>query len=294
MSIFGHGSKESEFKQQLEFLKKVWKYFVLVIGLLLILLFLSTMVTQVKVQETGVLKRFGKVVRKRVEPGICIKFPWPIDRLDRVKTKSIRRARLGFGVDLSNLEAIEREQGATIDQIRYGLLMVPYVLTGDKNIINIKVVVTYSISDPEQYLYAVYDSESIMKQVAQSIILKDISQMTVDDVLTTGKLELRSNIHRQLAEKCRELRLGLDIQSVEIKNVRPPKSTLSAFKDVINAQEESNELVHQAEAYRNRVIPEARADAKKILEEAIAYKQRKIAYAKGEAKRFELLVAEFR
>ncbi len=80
---------------------------------------------------------------------------------------------------------------------------------------------------------------------------------------------------------------------MEIKNARPPRSTTAAFKDVINAQEEMTELIHQAESYRNRIIPEAKAEVAEILQKAQAYRNEKIAQARGEAKSFLMLADEY-
>jgi membrane protease subunit HflK len=44
--------------------------------------------------------------------------------------------------------------------------------------------------------------------------------------------------------------------------------------------------VNQAEAYSNRIVPEARGEAEKILQEAEGYKNKLIKQAEGEASRF--------
>ena len=251
-----------------------------------------------KVQETGVLMRFGKVVRPHVGPGICLKFPWPVDKLVTVKTRSVERMRVGFGADVKAIPSPLLKQlaaaGVSLDQYTYGPLRVAYALTGDKNILHIKVVATYKIKEPVAYLHNIKSSEDILKLLAQNSILNNIGQLDVDAVLTTGKLELQKQVFQDLVDLSNTIGLGLNILSVEIKNVRPPRPTLAAFKDVIDAQEEKTEVIHKAEAYRNQVIPEARGQAEKLVQKAEAYKNKKKDHAKGEAKRFELLAAEYK
>jgi len=284
--------KNLEFDAQLSILKKVLWYTCWASVAAIVIAYISTCFAQVKVQETGVVMRFGKVVRSHVEPGICIKFPWPADKLITVNTRSVQRMRVGFGADPRAVEEFERAN-APLDQIKFGSFWIPYVLTGDKNILHIKVVVNYRISDASLYLFDVRNAEEILKLFAQNLILMSTASLCVDDVLTTGKLQLQSQVHQDLVAFTERVNIGLAVQSVEIKNVRPPNQTSSAFKNVVNAQEERTESIHQAEAYHNRIIPEANAEAEQIIQEALAYRNKKIDHAKGEAKRFELLVQEY-
>jgi membrane protease subunit HflK len=51
---------------------------------------------------------------------------------------------------------------------------------------------------------------------------------------------------------------------------------------------------NEAEAYANKIIPEARGKAAGIVQDAEAYRQKVIAEASGESKRFDSVLAEYR
>jgi modulator of FtsH protease HflK len=51
---------------------------------------------------------------------------------------------------------------------------------------------------------------------------------------------------------------------------------------------------NEAEAYANKIIPQARGKAAHIVQDAEAYRQQAIANATGEAKRFLVVLAEYR
>ncbi|MBN1355834.1 FtsH protease activity modulator HflK [bacterium] len=286
-------SGRDSFGPQIEILRRLLKRSGWGLAGMFLIAYLSTCISQVKVQETGVLLRFGKVVRSRVDPGICIKFPWPVDRLVKVNTRTIETLQTGFGADPDKVTEFERTYG-DIDQIEYGTLRIPYIITGDKNILHIKILITYRISDPERYLFSINLAESVLANLAQSAILKLTASSIVDDILTTGKLQLRQDIYSELTRTTEQLDLGLAIHSIQVRNVRPPSRTVGAFKDVINAQEESREIVHEAEAYRNQIVPEAQAEAERITQEAEAYRTQKIDHAQGESRRFEMVAQEYR
>ena len=61
---------------------------------------------------------------------------------------------------------------------------------------------------------------------------------------------------------------------------------IDAFEDVQRARQDLDRLRNQADAYRNKVIPEARGEAQRMIQEAEAYRERLINEAQGEAQRF--------
>ena len=50
----------------------------------------------VQSSEQGVVRRFGKVVRDGVSPGMHYRLPWPIEKVDKVKIKDIVRVQIGY------------------------------------------------------------------------------------------------------------------------------------------------------------------------------------------------------
>src|SRR5208283_4344994 len=47
-------------------------------------------------EETGVIVRFGQKVLPYDEPGLHVKFPWPIDKLTRIQAKRVRVVEIGY------------------------------------------------------------------------------------------------------------------------------------------------------------------------------------------------------
>ena len=47
--------------------------------------------------ERAVVRRFG-AIEAEVGPGIHYRFPWPVDRLDVVKTTSVKKVGVGFAI----------------------------------------------------------------------------------------------------------------------------------------------------------------------------------------------------
>ncbi len=246
----------------------------------------------VRVNETGILKRFGRIVDAHVAPGLHYRLPWPVDKVVKISTGEIHRFQTGFGANPVDVTDFERRYGR-VESNPIGSFLVPYCITGDKNIIHVKVIAQYRIDDPKAYLIGFKDPEGAVLQCIQSAILRAFICRDVDTALTTGRVALQQQILRSVQDQLAGLNVGISVFSTEIKNARPPSSVAEAFKDVINAREERRTMVHDAQAYRNEVIPQGKAEAARILNDAEAYKKKKIAYARGESQRFAMLADEY-
>ena len=284
---------KSEFSSEFLILKTVGRRLTLWFLILVVIAYALSGICGVRVNETGVLKRFGRIVDDHVPPGLHYRFPWPVDKMLKVSTKEICRFQTGFGADSEQIGEYERVYGA-LDSSQAGSFVVPYCITGDKNIIHVKVIAQYRIDDPKAYLVGFKDAESVALRCIQSAILNTLGRADVDSALTAGKVMLQRQILENVQEQLAELNTGISIISTEIKNTRPPSSVAQAFKDVINAREERRTIVHDAQAYRNQIIPQGKAEASRTLNEAEAYRTKKVAHAQGEARRFVMLADEYK
>lgn len=283
---------KSEFSSEFLMLKTAMRRLVLWLLVVAALAYLFSGMYVVGVNETGVLKRFGRIIDDRVAPGLHYRFPWPIDKVIRIPTKEIRRLQTGFGADPGQVAEFERTFG-DVATGQSASFIVPYCITGDKNIIHIKVIAQYRIDHPRAYLVGFKDAENIVIRCIQSAIFNTLSRTDVDSALTAGRVMLQQRMLKDVQEQLATLNTGISVISAEIKNTRPPSSVAQAFKDVINAREERRTIVHDAQAYRNQMIPQGKAEASRILSEAEAYKTKKIAHAQGEAERFVMLADEY-
>ena len=283
---------KSEFASEFLILKTVSRHLTVWLLALAVAAYVLSGIYVVRVNETGILKRFGRVVDDRVLPGLHYRFPWPVHKVIKVSTKEIRRLQTGFGADPDKVAKVEHTFGA-LERNSLASFAVPYCITGDKNIIHMKVIAQYRIDDPKAYLVDFKSADNVALCCIQSAILSTLSCADVDSALTTGRVMLQQDILRAAQEQLSELNTGISLISTEIKNTRPPSSVARAFKDVINAREERRTMVHDAQAYRNQVIPQGKAEASRILNEAEAYKTKKVAHAQGEARRFVMLANEY-
>lgn len=232
------------------------------IGALIIGIFLSG-VYAIQPDERGIVRQFGQVVAD-VGPGLHYRLPL-VSRMDRV----------------------------ALDRVRQLQTENTLVLTGDTNLIEVKVGVQYIVSDPNTFLFNVVNSEQLVEQEAESSVRQIVAQRSVDELLTTGRGEINNQAKNLTQALVDEHQAGLKIVNVQLLAVNPPSSVADAFRDVSSAREDRSTYINEAMAYRNEVIPSARGQAVGIIETARAEKTRKIDFAIGEAAGFESQLAAY-
>src|SRR5947207_15357941 len=89
--------------------------------------YLMTGIFTVAADEQAVIRRFGRVAA-RLGPGIHYRLPWPVDRVDVIKTTAVLKTRGGFEPPSGDARLAGRE-----------------TLTGCTNIVSVARALTYAI-----------------------------------------------------------------------------------------------------------------------------------------------------
>ena len=150
------------------------------------------------------------------------------------------------------------------------------------------------IANPEKYLYASTNPEGILKNLVQSQIRTIVGSYMVDDVLTTKKSQIQSEIKETIVSELASYDVGIVIESIKIQDAEAPTDKVAqAFKAVETAKQGKETAINEAEAYQNAEIPKAEAEADKLLQNAQFLKQSRINEAREEVAMFEAVYSEY-
>lgn len=264
-------------------LKRMAKWTKWLLGIVVIVYLFSGFFL-VSTNELGVKRRFGKVVNSRVTPGLHYRFPYPIERVDRVKTQEKKRISVGF--ELAD-QAAGRPSSPTEGEF----------LTGDNNIIKMEMIVNYSILEPVDFLFTFREPGNVIQSLAKAALAKSVAKMNVDEAFKgSGKVAIQKEVLTETQSRLDALLLGrrwVQLASINLQNVFPPLEVADAFKDVATARQDRDRFVNEAEGYRQENIPKARGEAEKMLRESEAYRTEKTNMALGQAQRFAQMCAEY-
>lgn len=228
-------------------------------------------------QEQAVVTTFGAVTSVETV-GLHFKIPF-LQRVQKIPVNIIQEMSIGYGYSDGEMYTVEDESR---------------MLTGDDNIIDIDFYLEWKINDPAAYLYHSNDAKGILKALTQSCARNIVGSKLVDDLMTTGKDAIQSEIEDKVRENLEQYDIGVDIVDVKIQDVVPPTNeVLVAFKNVENAKLERETIINNARTYEEQTVPEAKSQADKILRDAEANKAARIAQAEGEASRFNAMYAEY-
>jgi membrane protease subunit HflK len=250
-------------------------------GILLgiVLLWLASGVYVVRPDQQAVVTRFGAIVGPRAYPGIHYALPMPIDRVFKVKVNQLQR--LIIGGDIAD-GVLGRSQP-----------LASQFLTGDQNIINMRVAVQYFVVVPTDYLFRSVDVAKAVDSAVQAELARRIARRTVDAVLTTEKIAIQDEVLRNAQARLNEYQTGVRLSSISIESVAPPAEVADAFRDVASARADTERIMNEARGYANGIVPKARGEAQQTVEAAEAYRQSKVNEAIGDAARFTAVATEY-
>ena len=249
---------------------------------LIVLIFVWTGIYTVPAESVGVVQRFGGFL-KTVEPGLQFKIPYGVDTVTIVPWKRQLKMEFGFGTR----GATNRYQESGEPELEKAMV------TGDLNAALVEFVVQYRISNPRDYLFAVRDPEETMRAVAEAVMREVIGDRTVDEVITIGRQEIESSVQANLQKVVVGYTLGLAIDTVQLKNVNPPREVQSSFDEVNQAQQEKQRAINIADGEYNKEVPRASGTAEQAISQARGYALKRVNEAEGDALRFGSLLAEY-
>jgi membrane protease subunit HflK len=247
----------------------------LIVALIVAAVWLASGIYVVNPDEQGVVLRFGAFVG-RTTPGINYHLPWPIES---VETPTVTREnQLNIGYRLAN--------GDNQREIPEESLM----LTGDENIVDINFTIFWVIKDASAFLFNVQNlgtqQDLTIRAVAESAMREVVGKNQIEPILTANREPIQEEVRELMQRILDSYGAGVTITRVQMQKADPPAQVLQAYRDVQAARTDQDRMRNEAEAYANKVVPEARGGAARILQQAEGYKQQVTAEAQGEAQRF--------
>jgi len=250
---------------------------IVIIGLIAVLLWGFSGIYQVAPDELGIVLRFGKYVRD-AQPGLNIKFPYPIETVLTPKVLNINRIDIGMRVE----DGLRR--GTSWRDVPEESLM----LTGDENIVDVDFTVLWRIkpNGAADYLFNIQSPEGTVKAVAESAMREVIGRSEIQPILTGARQNVETAVQDLMQRVLDSYQSGVQITQVQMQKVDPPQQVIDSFRDVQAARADAERAQNEAQTYANRVVPEARGRAAQILQAADAYREQTVAEATGQASRF--------
>ena len=267
--------------------------FIIGILALVVIVWAGTGVYTIGPGENAALRLFGAVQGNPVtQEGLHWWWPAPVGKKDVVLVTETRRMELGYRSTAAN----------AANPFPSEALMI----SGDLNIVDVQMAVQYNIKSLNNFLFRVDDpgeeSRNIetgrpdgrtLKDAAEAALRLVVGQRSIDDVLVRNREQVEEQTKVRLQEILDSYNTGINIETVQLQDVKAPEEVRDAFDDVLRARQERDTRINQARAFEADIIPRAQGDAERIKEGAEAFRQARIARAQGEAERFKSVLFEY-
>lgn len=242
-------------------------------GILLAGWLLSGIYTVNETQQ-AVITRLGDYNRT-TGPGIHWNIPAPIEARQVVDVTSQRTEEVG---------CVTRGSEQCADIADESLM-----ITGDRNIVQIHFRIYYNVSDVEDFVFNLRNpvtdggEPGAVRQVAESAMREVIGRRQLEPVITTERPLVEQAVTQLAQQVLDEYQAGVAVIRVELLDASAPPAVIAAFNDVVDAGNEAEAAVNNA----NRVTAQ-------IVNDAQAYKEQVVREATGEAQRFTSVYDEYR
>ncbi|MCL2639359.1 MAG: protease modulator HflK [Phycisphaerales bacterium] len=262
---------------------------------------------KINTDQIAIVERLGVFVQNEGKtPGLHYAYPWPIDRVHKISVQH-RRPLLVKAFNESPNAYADFKRNLLKRGIRQDLinsLFDPYLITGDKNVVHMEVVVQYVVTDPEAWLTTVShspeDSDSALgmridffQEIVQHALTARLASMSVDDVLFTGQARISTEILDEinkdlvLPDSRTASMMGIRIDAVDLVVARPPDRVKEAFNNVGRARADAEALRVQGKSAADAARTSAIAQKTTLILDAQSYREQVVNAARGEADRFK-------
>lgn len=293
MNATGGTMKQKKYEVFEATLNLIMRYFKIIIAIASIIIALSGFVI-VDNDEVAVVLRFGRLAGGKenavLEPGLHLSLPYFIDEVIKVPVAKVLEhtvdtfyeSRILFDENLREMKNYGKDK--TRDS---------YIITGDQNIVRVKIRVKYKITDAISYAMYSKTPEGMLDGVLCGELISIVSSMGVDNLLTSGKTDLASLLKANTQRGLTEVRGGITITNIEFIDLVPPKEALAAFEEANAALVQKETLMQRATQYKMSAIPEAEAEADSLYLKALVDQEDALSKARDTVAQFEGLYTQY-
>ncbi|MHC5075563.1 MAG: SPFH domain-containing protein, partial [Planctomycetota bacterium] len=267
----------------------------------IIILYLLSSIVVVSPNEQAIIEHFGNPLdsEKNVRiknPGIYLKWPWPIQIAYTYPIKKVMELPIGYIPKINpDTGALIREPliwGQAHYEKEHDVLVAsgPATESADEgavpvSIVNANIPVHYKVKDLYAFLYNHNNSAQRLEAICYRLLAKFCASARIDidteadlahSLFGAGREEAKEFLTKQIQQKSDEAGLGVEIVFVGLQGIHPPVKVASDYQKVIGAIQDKQAEILKAEAESNTTLSNlvgSVQEANKLYDLAHRYQQ---------------------
>jgi regulator of protease activity HflC (stomatin/prohibitin superfamily) len=267
----------------------------------IIILYLLSSIVVVSPNEQAIIEHFGNPLDSennvRIKnPGIYLKWPWPIQIAYTYPIKKVMELPIGYIPKINpDTGALVREPliwGQAHYEKEYDVLVAsgPATESADEgavpvSIVNANIPVHYKVKNLYAFLYNHNNSAQRLEAICYRLLAKFCASARIDidteadlafSLFGAGREEAKEFLTKQIQQKSDEAGLGVEIVFVGLQGIHPPVKVASDYQKVIGAYQDKQAEILKAEADSNTTLSNlvgSVQEANKLYDLARQYQQ---------------------
>jgi modulator of FtsH protease HflK len=245
--------------------------FVKALMIILVVIFLGSGIFTVNPNEVALVLRFGKPVGSGSDQilaqGLHWSFPYPVDEIVRIPIGESR-----------TIDATNSWYRITPDMEVSGALPMAlaslqpgvdgYALTSDGNIIHVRAMAKYRISDPLRYSFNYLDVTNILENALNNAVLHASARYTADTALYKDVIGFRDAVRLRFIQTIERANLGVELEPIEVQTF-PPMIVRAAFDQVLEAEQVLSQTRNKAEGEALEITRRAVGEGQALISDGI-------------------------
>ncbi len=239
----------------------------------------------------GIKQYFSQSLGEPLQPGLHFIAPWPIGKISLIATDQVNAVSVGSSVHLNTdvKHAIWRE----IKQSRVSTEDIPYMVTGDENLIDINFTLHYRLNQPEIANQRSKNIEQLVSAYTESALWKSTGQRPFAQIMQTSHSQFANQIALNVRDELRSIGIEIGVVDAQLQSIQPPAMVVDSYRDVLTAVQEKEQRVNRAIAQRLSDLPGARAEVNTQATLIKADSLEKVLKVKGDTARMGQLASVY-
>lgn len=257
-----------------KYLRQIAPFAVVLTGLFL---WLSTCIVQVEAYQQAAVWRLGVLQEETLKQGIHFTLPYPFDKVEIYDTEVLNKMTIGFRSESSSDNLwTSSHQGE-----EYKLL-----LGSRDEVVSVNLRLEYRISDLLTYLSSSTTPEAILQASAYELVTDRTIHTDLHTFLSTDREVFSQSFLEELKQTLQEKELGLEVVSVVLESIHPPKEIAEVYQQAVSAEIDAQAIRLEAESRAVSDLAEADISYQEAIGLAHSDSEQKIAEAKSSVAEF--------
>lgn len=209
--------------------------------------------------EQGLITRCGRYI-ETISAGWHWRWPVPFEMVRRERVDQIRSVSIGF----RRVSGPEKGEGRYLAPVEWtsphqdgeDLLLTEESmwLTADEVPVELTAEIQYRIADLQTFAFAHADPEQVLRDLAAGTLGELAASRSLEEILTAGRAEMEAEALKHIGRHAEKYGLGIEMTSVLLLDVHPPKQVVPAYRQVADALELQQQYINEARTYAAKQI----------------------------------------